>query len=62
MEDNKPFPYYPPIPTKEALIRSELSRDLEKWENNNPAIAKDIAASLVKVIQEQFGLNVNPVQ
>lgn len=53
---SKPFPYWPPTPTLEMQKRSELMMDLNKWSNNDEGIAKDIAAALVKVLEEQFGL------
>lgn len=53
-EDQKPFPYWPPVPPERELIRNELMTDLNKWDNNNASIAKMVAANLIAVLKEQF--------
>lgn len=53
----KPFPYWPPTPTPEMQLRSELMLELDKWSNNNPFLAKRSAESLILLLAEQFDIN-----
>jgi hypothetical protein len=53
-EPPKSFPYYPPTPPEKQLIRMELMKDLNKWENNDPMIAKRCASALIELLQLQF--------
>ena len=53
---NRPFPYYPPKPSEEQLVRQHLLDQLNFWDNNDPLIAKRLAQMLVETIQRQFDL------
>lgn len=55
-ESPRPFPFWPSTPTDRMLIRMELMNDLNKWDNNDPLIAKRMAAALVEVLENQFQL------
>jgi hypothetical protein len=53
----KPFPYYPPHPTEEELKRMEVMMELNKWANNDVALAKRSAETLIILLAEQFQVN-----
>lgn len=53
----KPFPYWPPAPTPEMQIRTELMMELDKWSNNDPFLAKRCAESFILILAQQFNIN-----
>lgn len=58
-EQQEPFTLkYPTQPTKRQVIRAELMMELDKWDNNDEAIAKRTAMSLIIVLQEQFKIEI----
>lgn len=54
----KAFPYFPPVPSEDSFIRNELMMDLNKWDNNDKAIAKRCAKSLIELLSDQFGIEI----
>ena len=53
----KPFPYYPPIVSKEEMKRMEVMMELNKWANNDPFVAKRTAETLILLLADQFDIN-----
>lgn len=53
-EPPKPFPYYPAVVSEEEMKRMEVMMELNKWANNDVAIAKRSAETLIMLIAEQF--------
>ena len=51
-----PFPYCPPQPPIDELMRMEVMFDLNKWANNDPAIAKRSAETLILLVAKQFDI------
>lgn len=56
-EPQKPFPYYPAVVSEEELKRMEVMMELNKWVNNDVAIAKRSAETLIMLIAEQFDVD-----
>lgn len=52
------FPFWPSETSIEERTRMELMQQLNMWSNNNPAIAKVTAITLINLIAEQFNIDI----
>jgi hypothetical protein len=53
----KPFPFYPTQPSEREMLRMELMMELNKWDNNDPDLARRAAETLKYQLKKQFDLN-----